>query len=91
MSVQASTWATSQTVGSHVAKHVLITVANYAHVDGTSSPSLRRLMRETELSEQAVRKALRHLEAKGFLARSPQPVGGSDADLFHFHLRIGEG
>jgi biotin operon repressor len=69
MSVQARSWAKSLKTGSPSSKAVLLAVADYADEHGECWPSQLRLAEDTELSERAVRDALRYLQARGFLVR----------------------
>lgn len=57
-------------------KFVLITLADYADDDGNCWPSIASLCKRTSLSERTVRRAIRDLEACGYL-RSQQRFGDS--------------
>lgn len=69
MSYQAQTWAVKITTGSHVAKAVLLHIANYADDAGYCWPSQERLAKELEMGERTVREALARLEEMGVIRR----------------------
>ncbi len=56
-----------QKCGGPTAKAVLVSMADHADEDGACFPSVARLAAHTELSERAVRSALRRLEAAGLV------------------------
>ncbi|GHE79543.1 hypothetical protein GCM10019059_42550 [Camelimonas fluminis] len=88
MSIQAFSWATSQTAGSPTLKLVLTAISNYADEDGRCWPSQQRLVADTELSVRAVRNALIKLEDKGFLKRivRRRPDGSRASDAIQLIL-----
>lgn len=76
MSLRATVWAWSVTAGSPTAKLVLFALAEHADEVGLCWPSIARLHRHTELSERAIRNALRDLETAGLIVtetRDGQP------------------
>ena len=73
MSFQALSWAYGLSLGSAPQKAVLIYLAQFAHEDGTCTwPSVLNIQVATELSERAVRKALRELQDKGLIMPGDQ-------------------
>ena len=69
MSTQANEWARRQVVGDAIAKSVLRAVADYANENGIAWPSLGRLARDCDCSEDTIRRKIKNLEESGFLAR----------------------
>ena len=76
MSIEGLNWALNHApVTNTASRFVLVSLANHCHPDGTSAfPSVKTIMRYTGLSEQAVHKHLRLLEAAGVIKRSDQRV-----------------
>lgn len=69
MSITAIAWALGVTTGSPLSKLLLIKLADNANDLGRAWPSLKTIMRQTEMSERAVREHLRKLEAAGLVLR----------------------
>lgn len=69
MSIAALAWARKQVTGSPTRKSVLRALADYANDRGEAWPALATLVRDTELSERAIRGALRELEAANVITR----------------------
>lgn len=69
MSIEALEWARRQWVGDAHAKSLLRAVADYAGEEGVCFPSLRRLARDCEFSEDTVRRKLKALEEGAWLVR----------------------
>lgn len=70
MSFQLMAWAVEQRTGSPVRKAVLLHLANCAnHQTGDCHPSVEHLADETELGPRTVRRALKELEAAGYIGR----------------------
>lgn len=73
MSVRAIAWAYNQSpaptdrCSSMAAKFVLVTLANHAGTDNRAWPTVDLLAVETELTDRAVRHALRSLVASGLI------------------------
>lgn len=79
MSFQALSWAYGLSLGSAPQKAVLIYLAQFAHEDGTCTwPSVLNIQVATELSERAVRKALRELRDKGLIALGDRELAAVD-------------
>lgn len=73
MSNQALTWAFGLSLGSAAQKAVLLYLADAAHDDGTCAwPSVIKIRVATELSERAVRSALKALQARGLIELGDQ-------------------
>jgi Helix-turn-helix domain len=72
MSWNALAWATDSDVGSSAAKFILILLANKADESFSCYPSIRTLMAESGAGRSTVLRALRDLEARGFISRRPQ-------------------
>jgi hypothetical protein len=70
MSYQATTWALGRKTGSPAGKALLLTIANYAGVNGDCYPSIPRLAEETEQSASSVRRWLAELEDIDLIARA---------------------
>ena len=87
MSVEAMTWAWSQTVGDAGAKAVLVALANFADEDGRCWPGVARLAHMTDQGERTVRRHLAALIEGSFIRREPRYVkttGARDRDAFVF-------
>jgi len=69
-------WAMDQDiVESPTARHVLLVLANYADVNGKAAfPSAETLVRQTGLSERAVRNKLAEMEEIGVIVRGNQAI-----------------
>jgi hypothetical protein len=75
MSVQAVTWAlqTAPCGNQYFARLLLVTLADYAHPDGTAAfPSVPSLVAQLDCSESGVRKTLKILEEQGLIRRGDQ-------------------
>jgi hypothetical protein len=80
VSIQAVAWVLKQKVGDATAKHVLLSLANYAGEDGENAfPSVARLERDTELSERTIREKLGWLVEKGFIKLGDQTISAAYA------------
>lgn len=77
MSFQAMAWAVKQTVGDDQAKHLLLTLANFANDEGKCWPSITRLSKDTEMSRRTIFRKLDVLAEKGLLDREQKvtPAG----------------
>lgn len=86
MSMEALTWAWSQTVGGgRCDKLVLLALADYADENWQSFPSRRRLAERAECSVDSVDRALKRLEAAGLIGppqRRPHDRGGLSSNLY---------
>lgn len=69
MAFEWMAWAVKQKVGKPVSKAVLIALCNYADENGLCYPSINKIKEITENGERAIRNALEHLEAEGFIKR----------------------
>lgn len=79
MSVRAVSWAYGLNLGSMTQKAVLLYLAYRAREeDNCAWPSVNLIQVETELSERAVRKALRELRDKGLIALGDQELAAVD-------------
>ena len=77
MSVRAIAWAFGQSVGSPMAKLVLLSLADH-HNDDTGTdpfPAIETIAAETEMNERSVRRHLEALEAAGLIARRARGRG----------------
>lgn len=76
LSIQAMAWAIEQQeVTEPITQLVLICLANYAGAHGENAfPSLSRLVRDTRLSERAIRMHLRKLEQLSLIRRGNAAV-----------------
>ena len=72
MSWKALDWATDSAVGSSTTKFILLLLANKADENFSCYPSFRTLMAESDAGRSAVIRALKELEASGFITRQPQ-------------------
>ena len=71
MSCKALDWATDSEVGSSTTKFILLPLANKAD-ENFSYPSIRTLMVESDAGRSTGMRALKELEASGFITREPQ-------------------
>lgn len=79
MSVRAVSWVYGLNLGSMTQKAVLLYLAYRAREeDNCAWPSVNLIQVETELSERAVRKALRELRDKGLIALGDQELAAVD-------------
>jgi hypothetical protein len=69
---KALDWATDSQVGSSTTKFILLLLANKADENFSCYPSIRTLMAESDAGRSAVMRALKELEASGFITREPQ-------------------
>lgn len=67
MSNEAQTWARSQEIGNTLQKFTLIELANYADDQWSCFPSNGLLARTIEVDERSIRRAIRALEATGWI------------------------
>jgi DNA-binding transcriptional regulator YhcF (GntR family) len=67
MSLDATRWAWTRTVGRASAKLVLLAIADRAGADHTSYPSIARIEDDTELDRKTVMAAVAYLEEKGLI------------------------
>jgi hypothetical protein len=88
MSIHAVSWALNLKVGSPTLKLVLIAVANYADENGCCWPSQERIAKDTELTDRAVREALKKLQSLGFIERSDRRINGAKRQTDIIHLRF---
>ena len=72
MSWKALDWATDSAVGSSTTKFILLLLANKADENFSCYPSIRTLMAESDAGRSTVIRALKELEASGFITRQPQ-------------------
>ena len=77
MSFQAMAWAVKQTVGDDQAKHLLLTLANFANDEAKAWPSITRLARDTEMARRTIFRKLDVLVEKGLISREQKvtPAG----------------
>jgi DNA-binding transcriptional MocR family regulator len=72
VSWKALDWATDSEVGSSTTKFILLLLANKADVHFSCYPSIRTLMAESDAGRSTVMRALKGLEASGFITREAQ-------------------
>ena len=72
MSWKALDWATESDIGSPTTKFVLHLLANKADEDFSCYPSIRTLVAESGAGRSTVMRALKELEATGFITRRSQ-------------------
>ena len=72
MSWKALDWATDSEVGSSTTKFILLLLANKADENFSCYPSIRTLMVESDAGRSTGMRALKELEASGFITREPQ-------------------
>jgi hypothetical protein len=72
VSWKALDWATESEVKSAIAKFILLLLANKADENFSCYPSIRTLMAESGSGRSTVLRALKKLEADGFVTRNPQ-------------------
>ena len=72
MSWKALDWATDSEVGSSTTKFILLLLANKADENLSCYPPIRALMAESDAGRSTVMRALKELEASGFITRQPQ-------------------
>lgn len=82
MSIQAVSWALKFKAGSTAAKLVLISLANYADVNGLCWPSQSTIAGEVEMAPRTVRRVMADLEARGIIKREERrrPDGSRSSD-----------
>ena len=72
VSWKALDWATDSEVGSSTTKFILLLLANKADENFSCYPPIRALMAESDAGRSTVMRALKELEASGFITREPQ-------------------
>jgi hypothetical protein len=72
VSWKALDWETDSAVGSSTTKFILLLLANKADENFSCYPSIRTLMAESDAGRSTVIRALKELEASGFITRQPQ-------------------
>jgi DNA-binding transcriptional MocR family regulator len=72
VSWKALDWATESEVESAIAKFILLLLANKADENFSCYPSIGVLMAESGAGRSTVLRALKKLEADGFVTRNPQ-------------------
>jgi len=89
MSFQAMAWAIEQRTAGSKEKFVLLMLANYASNEtGECFPSLKTLAEATMLSKHTVIRALKSLEAGGFLAIRNRRLGSASlANSYRLNLQ----
>lgn len=87
MSWSALAWATDSEVGPTTTKFILILLANKADENFSCYPSVRTLMTEANASRSTVLRALRNLEARGYITRRPQfhDSGARRSSRYYLH------
>lgn len=72
MSWKALDWATGSNIEAPTTKFILLLLANKADENYSCYPSIRTLMAESGAGRSTVMRALKELEAKGFITRRAQ-------------------
>lgn len=92
MSWQATAWVSTVEAGGASGKLLLYALANYADEHGVCYPGDERLMRDTELSERAIRDWKRKLAEAGLMAIERRRVKGGtfDVDVIRLAMEPGE-
>lgn len=91
MSVRMITRVFDMRVGDHVAKSVLIKLADFANDEGTSWPSVDRISHDTEIPVRTVKRKLAWLEAEGFIERRKQRSEGGQFGLTFYWINPAPG
>ncbi|WP_292477395.1 helix-turn-helix domain-containing protein [Mesorhizobium sp.] len=89
MSWQATAWVSSIEAGGASGKLLLYALANYADENGRTFAGDERIMRDTELSERAVRDWKRKLVEAGLISIERRRRPGGDFDLDVIQLAMG--
>lgn len=89
MSWQATAWVSSIEAGGASGKLLLYALANYADENGRTFAGDERIMRDTELSERAVRDWKRKLVEAGLISIERRRRPGGDYDLDVIQLAMG--
>lgn len=76
MSVRCITWAFDTRVGDHIAKAILVKLADNANDDGICWPKVKQISDQTEIPERTVKRKLAWLESEGFIERTHQRDDG---------------
>lgn len=86
MSIDAMAWAIRQNPKDHQAKLLLICMGNYADEQGWAWPSIRRMMRDTSMSESTIKRRLIKLVSLGFLKVEQRfnEEGGQKSNRYQF-------
>lgn len=85
MSVHLIAWAYDQEVGSPTEKAVLLALANRANHDTKECyPSVAAMAKETELGEATVRRALKALTDKDFIARERRRRADGSLGVYNY-------
>ncbi len=89
MSWQATAWVSTVEAGGASGKLLLYALANYADETGRTFAGDERIMRDTELSERAVRDWKRRLVEAGLITIERRRRAGGDFDLDVIRLAMG--
>ena len=84
---KALDWATDSQVGSSTTKFILLLLANKADENFSCYPSIRTLMADSDAGRSTVMRALKELEASGFITREPQfhDSGGRRSNRYYLN------
>lgn len=91
MSLTAIRWARAQRCGSGIAKAVLRHLCDVANEAADNIwPSIPTIARETEFTEAAVKRALRHLEQGGWITIEAQHRANGALTSNRYHLNMNQ-
>lgn len=73
-------------VGDHIAKSVLVKLADFANDEGISWPAISRIAHDTEIPERTVKRKLAWLESEGFISRRRERGEGGQYGLTFYMI-----
>ena len=79
MSWEAQGWAIKQTTGSATNKWVLMCLSSYADDNNECFPSIKTLIKRTELSKSTILRSIKELQRLGFISVKERYVDFGDA------------
>jgi len=88
MSVRLITRVFDARIGDHIAKAVLVKLADFANDEGVSWPAIKRISLDTEIPERTVKRKLAWLEAEGFICRRRERTDGGHYGLTFYMLTL---
>jgi len=85
-------WAFKQNTGSSTAKLVLVKLAEHSDMNGLTYPSIKLMVRETELAQSTVYNCLRKLEAltliERFVYKKRIPESGACIEIIAYRMNL---
>lgn len=91
MSIRLITWAFDAEIDDHIAKFVLVKLADNANDEGECWPTVRRISQDTAIPERTVTKKLAWLEEQGWIERRRERTEGGHYGVTRYQLPAAPG